>query len=170
MNRRASMTINPLPERTACTGVGGWLLVLCLMLAVIGPLIAVGLMVNETLVSAPYFQSALGLHLATIASMAITAWLVGSGIYAGVGLWLLRPGAVETAKTLLLLGLAADIAGAALHVLAPSLASPHAGLLREVALSVVPDLIFFTACYAYLNKSARVRATYAVDAQPRPAR
>ena len=163
------MTINPLPEPTARTGVSGWLLVLCLMLAVIGPLIAVSLMVNETLASAPYFQSALGLHLATIASMAITAWLVGSGIYAGVGLWVLRPGAVETAKTLLLLGLAANIAGAALHLLTPA-ASPHADLLRELALSVVPDLIFFTACYAYLNKSARVRATYAGDARSQPAR
>ncbi len=90
-------------------GVRGWLLVLCLLLTVIGPAISAWLMSHEYAAFSPYFAGSLGLQATILSSLAITTFSVLFGTYAGIHLWLVRPGAVKIAKSALLLGLAVDI-------------------------------------------------------------
>jgi hypothetical protein len=149
-----------LPGTATYRGVRGWLLVLCLMLTVIGPLVCAWLMANEYSAFAPYFAASVGLQAAVLVSLAITASSVAFGVYAGLRLWLIRPRAVTTAKQALLLGLGADIVTTMIDVAAGP--SPDAAdrLLWQFTFNLAPSLIFFTLCFAYLNRSIRVRATY----------
>lgn len=140
--------------------VHGWLLLLCLVLTVIGPLISAGLAVGEYRQLAPHFSNSRGLQVATLFSIAITACSVAFGIYAGLRLWSVKPRAVGVAKAALLVGLVAEILATTVQT-AFGPASPAEGrLFYEVMARLVPGLIFFTACFGYLNKSARVEATY----------
>jgi hypothetical protein len=147
----------PLP---ATKGVRGWLLALCLMLTVVGPIISLGLMVNVYTEFAPYLAGSPGLLVAICASLLIAACSIVFGVYAGLGLWLIRPKAVNTAKNALLFGFAADIITATIEIASAQGASQSGSLLRQIEVSLVPSLIFFVLCYAYLNRSERVHATY----------
>lgn len=148
--------------RPVLHGVAGWLLLLCLMLTAIGPLITTGLLVQHHLGWPPSLAPARSLpalaQVLALVSVLVEAGSLLVGIRAGLGLWSLRPGAVGAAKTALLLGLAASAVTVTLRWVAGSPAD--AGLLHTINLRLLPDLVFFTAAYAYLNKSARVQATY----------
>ncbi|QPF75024.1 DUF2569 family protein [Roseateles sp. DAIF2] len=151
-------TLNP---TFAPRGVRGWLLLLCLMFVLIGPLLSLGLMWHSYQELAPIAASAAsaGSRIALWLALALMAGAIAYGIHAGLALWRLRPGAVRTAKRALLLGLAADIVLTLLEVLA---AGPVAGrLLPRLEIALLPSLLFFTLAYAYLNRSRRVQATYA---------
>ena len=141
-----------------CQGVRGWLLVLCLMLTVVGPAISVWLMAHEHADAAQSFAGSLGLQAAVVCSLLLTACAVAFGAYAGLRLWLIRPGAVNTAKLALLVGLAVDIVTTAIEAAVAQ--EPSGQLLFQVEVSVIPSLVFFTLCFAYLNRSKRVHATY----------
>jgi len=147
----------PLP---AAKGVRGWLLALCLMLTVLGPIISLWLMVAVYTAFAPYLAGSPGLLVAICASLLIAACSVVFGVYAGLGLWLIRPRAVNTAKNALLFGFAADIITATIEIASAPGASQSGSLLRQIEVSLVPSLIFFVLCFAYLNRSERVHATY----------
>jgi len=161
-NRHAagSMPSDAWPGPSGQKGVGGWLWVLCLMLTIVGPVIVSGLAAHEYRHFAPDFESVLGLQSVIVAAIAIKACAVSYGIYAGVGLWTVRPGAVATAKRALLWGLAADVVAATLRITWDPVSSSHAGLLMQVMAATFLDVAFFTLCFAYLNRSARVLATY----------
>ena len=145
---------------TGKRGVRGWLLLLCLMLTVFGPLISAWLMSVEYEQFAPHFAGSPGTEIAIFLSIALTTGAVLFGIYAGIGLWTIRPRAVDTAKNALLLGLAVDIVSTALQIAVCPTPSAEGQFFNDVALTVIPSLIFFTLCFAYLNKSLRVEATY----------
>ena len=155
----AHLQSSPQPDERY-KGVRGWLLVLCLMLIVGGPVISGWLMTNEYARFAPIFTETGDLQAVILISLLSTACSVAFGIYAGLRLWLIRPKAVSTAKYALLVGLAADIITTAIEVAAGQ--TPNAGdrLLFQVEVNLIPSLIFFTLCFAYLNRSKRVNATY----------
>ena len=71
-----------------------------------------------------------------------------------------RPGAVDTARFALLFGLAADVITAFLLVVAGPTPLVEGRLVQQLVMRVLPDLIFFTLCMGYLNKSKRVEVTY----------
>jgi len=127
VSKPAGLGARPSTGATALTGppspsACGWLLALCLMMTVVGPLIArAG--DRRLAVVAARFASFNGLQTAAGLSIAITAGSIAYGIYAGVGLWSIRPGAVGTAKHALLFGLAADALTTAIQ-LATAPASP----------------------------------------------
>ena len=139
-------------------GVRGWLLVLCLMLTVVGPAISVGLVAHEYVNSMRVFSGSPGDKVAVISSLLLTACAAAFGVYAGLRLWLVRPKAVTTAKLALLFGLAADIVATTIE--AATAQVPSERLLFQTEVSVIPSLIFFTLCFAYINRSKRVHATY----------
>ncbi|MCE9658386.1 MAG: DUF2569 family protein [Burkholderiales bacterium] len=144
------------------TGVRGWLLVLCLMLTTIGPLISVWLMAHQYDEFAPYLAGSAGLSVVIFVSLILTGCSVAFGAYAGLRLWRIKPNAVATARYALFASLAADIVST---VIAVSALPMHADgpLLRQVEIDLVPSLLFFTVCLAYLNRSSRVRATYLAE-------
>ena len=143
-------------------GVRGWLLVLCLMLTVVGPLISSWVMADKYESLAPFFAGSRSLEAAILVSIAIEACSVAFGIYAGIRLWSIRPGAVNTGKQALLLGLAANVITTALLIAAGPASAAEGRLLHQLTMNIIPDLIFFTVCFAYLNKSTRVHLTYQV--------
>lgn len=149
-----------LAEKTQYVGVRGWLLVLCVMLTVVGPFISFGLMAKKYAELAPSIAGSGGLELMLYASFAIKLSIVAYGVYAGVRLWSIQPDAVNTAKRALLFGLAAGIVATAVQVAVGPESNAHVGLLRDVMRHFIPSLVFFTICFAYLNKSTRVHATY----------
>ena len=141
-------------------GVHGWLLLLCLMLTVIGPLITLGLMVYDAPQWAAYIGNSPAMQAQILLSRVLTAAAVAVGIYAGLRLWSIKPGAVALTKKALLLGLAVDIVNSVIEVAAGPQAPVNSVLINRSLLNMLPDLIFFTLGFAYLNKSARVQATY----------
>jgi hypothetical protein len=163
LGQRAAVTTRPSAPpggSGAASGVHGWLLVLCLMLTLIGPLISVWLMAHDYAVLAPHFPGAGGLQAAVFVSFAITTSSVAFGAYAGLGLWRLRPNAVSTAKFALLVGLAAEVITTVIAVVVEPTHPMEGRLLRQVTVELIPSLVFFTLCFAYLNRSSRVEATY----------
>lgn len=164
IDRRSGRDINGSPPGTKTySGVRGWLLVLCLMLTIIGPLISAWLMTYHYRMFAPHFGNSVALQAAIFASLAITACSVAFGVYAGFRLWLIRPNAVATARYALLLGLAADIVTASIQLAAGPNSVADDGFVWPLTISLIPGLIFFTVCLGYLNKSRRVCATYQHD-------
>lgn len=160
------MAPNTASGRPGPQGVAGWLLLLCLMLTVVGPLITAGLLVQHHLGWPPSLaglrSQPLPALLLALASVLVEAGSIVYGLYAGLRLWLLRPAAVNTAKAALLWGLVASVATLTLQWLAGPTVGAAGGLLHTINLGLLPDLVFFTASFAYLNKSARVQATYLV--------
>jgi hypothetical protein len=139
-------------------GVRGWLLALCLMLTVIGPAIAVCLMVFEYTSAEPLFRESPARQTAALGSLLLSGCSVVFGAYAGLRLWRVLPNAVRTAKYALLFGLAVDVVTTAFEAAAAQV--PSHRLLFHVELGLVPTLIFFTVCFTYLNQSKRVYTTY----------
>lgn len=141
-------------ERRAGTpGVGGWLLLLCLSLAVFVPLGTIFSLLSNF----GRFPEAWGLAR-------IHFWLVIGltvfSIYAGLGLWMVRPGAVSIAKKYLMAALAYSILG-----LVMGLSLRHD--IRIVLWTAIGSWLYVAVWYLYLNKSRRVKATYGVDAGKR---
>ncbi len=149
-----------MPDRanlsTAQSRVRGWLLALCLMLTVVGPVISVWLMAEEYTT----FANASGSQLAILFSQALTTFSVAFGVYAGLRLWTIKPKAVNIAKSSLLFGLATDVITTGISVAVAPTSWPDAHFLGQTLFHALPGLIFFTVCFAYLNRSERVFATF----------
>ncbi|MEO7107325.1 MAG: hypothetical protein ABIZ09_13205 [Rhodoferax sp.] len=128
------------------TGVRGWLLVLCLMLTIIGPLISAWLMAED--------YAAPGVSL--LAQAVSTVF----GMYAGIRLWLIQTNSVNITKIALLVGLAADILSTAIAVTTDLTSGAVDDVLMQTLFRVAPSLIFFTLSFAYLQHSRRVHFTY----------
>ncbi len=164
-NAATARHLNDSTQPPACNvgpsvGVRGWLLVLCLMLTVVGPLISAGLWVHQVDLAMAHIQKPHGLPAALLISTLIELGSVVFGMYAGYQLWRIQPGALSTGKKALLLGLAADVIAGVLQAAAGPAVWLDSALLNGVTASLMPSLIFFTLGFGYLNKSARVQAIY----------
>ena len=129
------------------SGVGGWLLLLCLLLVVGQPInLAVG--ASRALGSLPIR----GLPLALV----ITGQLMVAGIGVGAGLALLgsRRGAATFAKGSLLLS-----AGMDLFVYSTPFV-PNNRLPGTTPLFVIASLAYYAVWIAYLSRSKRVQNTF----------
>ena len=141
-------------------GVRGWLLALCLVMTVLGPLISVWQMAADYDAAAPDFAGSRAVLAGFVLTAALTGAAVAYGMYAGLRLWAVRPGAVATAKRALLFGLAVDVVTAALHAAIGAVAESGWAVRSDLTSALLTSLIFFAVCFAYLNRSARVQATY----------
>ncbi|MFZ4395154.1 MAG: DUF2569 family protein [Kiritimatiellia bacterium] len=155
-------------------GVGGWLFFLCLGLTVFRP---IAVLVAEIL-SYSQLSSALDDHagawalliLDTVLNVGLTAF----GIYAGIRLWRIQPGAVRTAKRFLwctLIYLAIDVI--LYFILQDMLSLNERAVSHEVSMALGRGLISFGIWFAYLGCSKRVKNTYQYEtptaSDPRPA-
>ena len=145
-------------------GVRGWLLLLCLSLAVLDP---TAVLVNLFIVSdvaRPYFSQQPGFFHLIIVNGVVGIALAVFSLYAGISLFRRLPGAPDTARKYL-------AAISAYAILAPFM--PF--LLRSEQLATRDTFYFnclnssFTLVYAgtwrlYLRRSRRVRQTYFRDA------
>lgn len=144
-------------------GVGGWLLLFCVSLTILGPLVNLGSIgrnlseVNQSgtmlpsLVTIVYVEAALALVLTAFS------------IYAGVSLWMIRPKAVGTAKIYLIVLVVFSVIDLLL-VMTVELPAPVASAAMGAGIgAIVRSAIYAGIWFAYLSKSERVYATYLAE-------
>ena len=130
------------------SGIGGWLLVLCLLLLVWQPL-SLGLIASSVLDALPLH----GLPLAlTLLGRVLVAAL---GIAAGLALLGRRAGAVAMARAALVLSAAADV------FVYSTPYFPHNRPPGDTTIALVASLAYSAIWLAYLWRSKRVRNTFA---------
>ena len=133
----------------------------CLGLTVLGPLFTLYSLATGYSQSSPYFDQFPGLRVMTVIDTLLSVGLMAFSIYAGVGLWSIRPGAVQLAKRYLLCLLAYVAVSAILPFTAGLPSQSNDAMIEEVVKNTVRSVVYFAVWYSYLNKSKRVRATYA---------
>ncbi len=142
------------------TKVGGWLLFFCIGLTILAPLVTLFSMAVSLKQASQYSGQFPGLMSMTVIDTILSVALMAFSIYAGVGLWTLRSGAVQTAKKYLLCYLGYFAIAAFLPFMAGLPSSAVDAMIPEVAKNTVRGIIYFAIWYSYLNKSVRVRGTY----------
>lgn len=129
------------------SGVGGWLLVLCVLLLVWQP-ISLGLVASGLLDR--LFIRGLPLALVLAARVVVTAF----GIAAGLALLARRPAAVAMAKASLVASAATDVFVYTTRYV------PSNRLPGDTPIVVAASLAYCAIWLAYLFRSKRVRNTY----------
>jgi hypothetical protein len=130
--------------------VRGWLLVLCIVLALANP-------ASLAIVAASRVGSGVPPSTLTLALLVIRLVVTSVGVAAGMALWHKRPGAIQLAKASLILSALEATGRLSTRV---GLSETPPGLRLPTALAV----IVFNGCwYLYLEKSRRVRATYGLE-------
>jgi hypothetical protein len=127
--------------------VGGWLLLLCLLLMIWQPVV-VGLTASRVLDSIAIG----GLSVALV--LLLRLLVTGLGVAAGLALINRRDGAVNLARTVLAVSAATDVFVYATPYF-PSNRGPG-----ETPIYVAVSLIYYTVWIAYLSRSRRVRRTF----------
>jgi hypothetical protein len=132
-------------------GLGGWLLLLCLILAVFNPLWLVLGLFNPKGLRTQFVDV-----LAAIDAVGFVLLNIGS-LYAGLKLWRIRPGAVKTAKRYLL----CTIGFVAFHMILTFMFGAQSARYKTEDYTETAKTIGFNAIwYLYLLRSRRVKNTY----------
>lgn len=132
---------------TQPSGVGGWLLILCLLLVVWQP-VSLGLVASSMLDAIAV--RGLPLAFVLIARLLVTAF----GIAAGLALLARRPSGVTMAKAALVLAAVADVFVYTTPFF-PTNRPPG-----DTALVVAASLVYYSAWLVYLFRSRRVQNTF----------
>ncbi|MFZ2642508.1 MAG: DUF2569 family protein [Verrucomicrobiia bacterium] len=152
-----SIRATPQPQHKR---VGGWLLLFCLGLTVFGPLITLSSLVASFTEAAKYFDRFPGLLVITIIDSLLSLGLMTFGIFTGVVLWRVRPGALGIAKGYLLCFFIYIVIAAVLPFLSGLPSQANAAMISTGVGNLGRGVICFTIWYWYLEKSKRVKATY----------
>ncbi len=142
-------------------GVRGWLLLLCLSMAVLDPLTMLLTVFLVTSATKPYFGEHPELLRLVLVSGICRLALAVFSVYAGVALWKVVPGALPLAKKYLM----AVALYAVIALLLPVLVGVPEESYREIAgqgfFNSLLTVGYAAAWYLYLQRSRRVSATYA---------
>jgi hypothetical protein len=128
-------------------GIGGWLLVVCVLLLVWQPL-DLGIAASSALEALPVR----GLPLALV--LALRLVVAAAGIAAGLALLARRPAAVTLAKTAIIASAATDL------FVYTTPYYPSNRLPGDTVWYVAATVVYHGALLGYLVRSARVRNTY----------
>jgi hypothetical protein len=148
-------------------GVKGWLLLLCVSLAILDPLAGFINLMAVTDALKPYFHQDPALFKLVLIGGVCSICLFVYSIYAGVSLWRVAPNAVTSAKRYLVV---------LFHYSFFSLFLPHLVGLSEKTqpeiYKVYPInnlivMLYASLWYLYIRKSKRVKATYGEDGPTR---
>ena len=144
-------------------GIGGWLLLFCLILTVFSLIGTLFSIVTTYLEVSKYFAQFPRLLTVTVIDIFLSLSFMTYSIYAGIRLWRIRPRAVHTAKQYILFSLVYVLIASLLSFMAGFPSSVNETLVIGGAKSMFKGIIFVVTWYSYLNKSQRVRATYNDD-------
>ena len=149
------------------SGVGGWLLVLCIWLAVIVPLANLGVLGFSLQQTVPAYDRVQGLLTLDVLNGAMVLALVVFSVFTGVCLWQRRDEGVLKLLRILLLGFVLSKPVAAIL---PFLSGMEPSVSREIAQTVMMSaggsVIMPMIVLIYTQKSKRVRNTYAPISTP----
>ena len=149
-----------LPTEPEYKGARGWLLLFCLSLTVFSPLMTMGSLGVGYSESSKYFDQFPGLRVITVIDIFLSLGIVAFSIYAGAGLWGIRPGAVQMAKRYLLCFLGYHAVAAILPFMAGLPSAAADAMIMPIAQDKLRSVIYFAVWYSYLNNSKRVKATF----------
>jgi uncharacterized protein DUF2569 len=152
-------------SRPTVSGVGGWLLILVVVMLVVGPTMSIYKAFVLLISANPYLDSFSNLRLYKLVVSATTLVLAGTSFYAGMCLAVRRDqSAVSTAKwTLWLTGPVGVVLVGGLYPLVLLGKTDFPSLLNGTAGSALGAVLWTI----YLSKSKRVRMTYgAADVGP----
>lgn len=144
-------------------GVKGWLLLLCVNLAILDPFAMLFNLASVTYLTKPHFDKFPQLlHLMVVGgglSLALTVF----SIYAGISLWRVFPNALSVARKYL----TAVFLYSIFSVFLPSLVGLPEKAKEEFSANTAFNsmiTILYVACwYVYLKRSKRVKATYKTE-------
>jgi Protein of unknown function (DUF2569) len=139
-------------------GIGGWLLFFIVSLTIITPPFQGYIVYNEWKLYHTTPSSLLFNVLAVDWSM--RAILIVLGIYAGIRLWLVKPGAPRLAKTYLVAVFAQQVVLLLMGFWIGSKVAATPENIGSVIMEPLRSVIYVVIWYSYLNKSQRVAATY----------
>jgi hypothetical protein len=145
------------PAETRYRGIRGWLLLLCVNLTVLLPflmlIVVLGSFADVSDGATAGFMA--GFHLL------LTLPLTGFGVYAGLQLWRVRPGAVRKARGFFMTSfiLAAGIAVLAGVMMAVNSGRPEAAV-QEIGRGLVSPACGTVIWLVYLDRSKRVKANF----------
>ena len=134
-----------LATKSELSGVSGWLLLLCINLAVLNPIVTIYQIVKDQ----PW-RSGIGY---TIFMLVFTLGLSIYSFIVGLKLWMIKPNAVRNAKAFLIVMLC--VSGLSLITAFVRSRSP-----QEMVLAAMRAIIPFAVWWSYLNGSIRVKNTY----------
>ncbi len=141
-------------------GVAGWLLFFCIVLTILSPIATVVTLATGIKQALPIMVEFPGLRNLMIIDSVLSVLLMAFSIYAGTGLWNVRPGAVRTAKTYLLTFLAYQALASFLPFTAGLPKEANAAMMKQVTSDAIRSMIFFGVWFSFLSVSKRVKATY----------
>jgi Protein of unknown function (DUF2569) len=139
-------------------GIGGWLLFLIVSLTIITPTFQGYIVYSEWKLYHTTPSSLLFNVLAVDWSM--RAILIVLGIYAGIRLWLVKPGAPHLAKTYLVAIFAQQVVLLLMGFWIASRVAATPESIGSVIMEPLRSVIYVAIWYSYLNKSQRVAATF----------
>jgi hypothetical protein len=151
--------VNFVPTEVA---VGGWLLVFCLVLTCVSPAAGLYYIFSHTIPTLMNPHTPVRMLPIFIIFPVLFIPIVVFGFFAGLKLWLVRPGAVSFARHYLLTYMGAHIAYFLVWVswiliFQPNRPSSFAEMSRS---HLVNPILFVAVWYFYLQRSERVRTTY----------
>ncbi len=154
---------SPVPAFPQHKGIGGWLLILCLGFTVFSPLITLVQLIVEYNNASNYSDRFPDLMVVTVIDIILSLGMTTFSIVAGINLWQIRPGAIQLAKKYLLCVLGYCVIAAILPFMAGLPSSANSALGSHAVKVIFMGGIYFAIWYSYLNKSQRVRATFAAS-------
>ena len=133
----------------------------CLTLTVFNPLGTIASFIASYSAGSQLFDSFPGLRAITVIDALLSSGLMAFSVYAGVSLWRIKPGAVDTAKRYLWCALAYCAVASLLPFMAGLPSEVDGNMIAEVFKNAIRMVAYVAIWSAYLNKSKRVKATFA---------
>jgi hypothetical protein len=146
-------------ERVQDQGVGGWLTLFILSLTVFSPILTIINLSKEYDQFAPQAASSSLVLGGLIFDFVVSVALMSFGIYAGIGLYRVKPNAVRIAKKYLISYFLYVVLMILLLILGQA-GKPQAEQVSSDMLSQIRAVFYVLIWYSYLEKSKRVAATY----------
>ena len=141
-------------------GVRGWLLILCLNVAIFDPLTMLLTIFLVTNATKPYFGEHPELLRLCLASGICRLALAVFSVYAGMALWKVVPGAVSIAKKYLMAVVLYSVVASLLPVVAGVPQESYQEFAGQTLFNSLLTMSYAIAWYLYLQRSKRVKATY----------
>jgi hypothetical protein len=140
--------------------VGGWLLLLCVLLTILGPLATAYSLVAGYAQLQGLFEETPGLSTFYNMNFVLNIGLGLFSLWAGFSLWTKMAGAVERAKKYLLARVAYTVILYFLPAMSGLPEEMSTGIQNEILAASTFSFIYIAIWYLYLTKSKRVRETY----------
>jgi len=141
-------------------GVGGWLLLLCIGMTILGPFLSLMAIAREVTESNKISAYIPEIETAVKIEAAFTIILISLSIYAGISLWAIRPKAVLKAKLyLILLPILSILSIFLTESVLPQ--SVKDAFIRESIYPLIRTVLYAVFWFLYLSNSQRVAETYA---------